>query len=58
MAEVEFLEGSRGLSYRERGRKRRGGAARPALTGMPMTGGCRIGTTSGLSMEEDNFNFG
>lgn len=49
MAEVEFLEGSRGLSYRERGRKRRG-AARPALTGMPMTGGCRIGTTSGLSM--------
>lgn len=50
MAEVEFLEGSRGLSYRERGQKRRDGAARPALTGMPMTGGCRIGTTSGLSM--------
>lgn len=50
MAEVEFLEGSRGLSYRERGRKRRGGAARPVLAGMPMMDGCRIGTTSGLSM--------
>lgn len=58
MAEVEFLEGSRGLSYRERGRKRRGGAARPVLAGMPMMGGCRIGTTSGLSMWEDNLKFG
>lgn len=50
MAEVEFLEGSRGLSYREWGRKRRVGAARPVLAGMPMMDGCRIGTTSGLSM--------